>query len=205
MVTNTLTNILWHSFIKCYHSLLLYYSTLIRSDYLSWEMHFQKGSTRGHWEASQPPFCSITRPLEQNNRCNKDTCDNNSLQLKFIQSVSPVRPSDGPGLSAASSVSSQHNCFAGSQQHHSDPPPFTGKRDTDKLLLCSFTTLQTWKQPIRDLIHKVAFSVCDLTCPGPHLWRGSLPWNLFEVIVPCSSLLCSRPSSQQVVTVRNYL
>lgn len=85
---------------------------------------------------------------------------------------------------------------------------FTGKHDTDVLLLCSFTTLKTQKttnhqytaQYARWPSVSVAWSAKALL-----LCRGSLPWNLFEVIVPFSSSLYSRLSSQQVPTVRNYL
>lgn len=86
--------------------------------------------------------------------------------------------------------------------------PFTGKRDTDMLLLCSFTTLITLKTTNHQ--YTAQYARCPSVsvtwwAPALLLCRGSLPWNLFEVIVPCSSSLCTRPSSQQVATVHNYL
>lgn len=134
-----------------------------------------------------------------------------ALQLKLqLRPAALPGPSDGPRLPAASSVSPRPNCFAGSQQRHDGPasiqPPFTGKRDADNLLLCSFTTLpRAQRQPIRDLIRKMAPAVCYLMGPEPQLCGGSLPPNLFEVIVPGGGSLCGGPSSQPAVTVRNYL
>lgn len=51
----------------------------------------------------------------------------------------------------------------------------------------------------------MAPAVCYLMGPEPQLCGGSLPPNLFEVIVPSGGSLCGGPSSQPVVTVRNYL
>lgn len=134
-----------------------------------------------------------------------------ALQLKLqLQPVGLLGPSDRPRLPAASSVSPLPNCFAGSQQRHSAPPPFS-------LLSLANVTQTTYyfvhlrrsrkaeRQPIHDLIRKMAPAVCYLMGPEPQLCGGSLPPNLFEVIVPGGGSLCGGPSSQPVVTVRNYL
>lgn len=117
---------------------------------------------------------SLLRPLtqapEQNSRCNKDTCGNNSSALKFTQTVSLSRPSDWPWLPAASlcliTTLLLYRLTTTSEQPASIHCPFTDKRDTDKLLLCSFTTLRTQKTSIHCLIRKLALSVCDLTDPS---------------------------------------
>lgn len=87
-----------------------------------------------------------------------------------------IRPAPAPG----SFLSFDHNIIT--PQAHNDIIATRllslANMTQTKLLLCSFTTSETANTPMHGSIRKAALSVCDLLC------RGSLPWNLFEVIVP---------------------
>lgn len=138
-------------------------------------------------------------------RTKQQVCQRQMWEQEVVVKV----PSDwGPArtlrlaLAPGSFLSFDHNNYysAGSQRRHSHPPPFTGKHDADKLLLCSFTTSKTANTPIRGSIRKAALGVCDLLC------RGSLPWNLFEVIVSEAAHCVANPrlkKKQQFTTTCN--
>lgn len=143
---------------------------LINSDDLSWAALNKDCHQRTLVMHSNLACCPMTQALEQNSRCNKDTCGNNSSLLKFTQIWVCPDPQTGPGSRQLPSVWSQHYCSTGSQ-HHSGPPPFTvlslANVTQTSFYLAHLRLSKPRKQPIHGLIRKMTLSVCDLTGPGP--------------------------------------
>lgn len=143
-------------------------------------------------------MCSnLPHDTEENSRWKHDLCGNNRESVQTLRCSFPLFDHIIALLRVTKS----------SPRPSSIHRPFTGKRGTDLLLLCSFTTL---KKPRKQQITNTRLNTqggpsvsVTRRARAPPLCGGSLPWNsiwshcnLQQVIVYWALILTSSDSSQ---------